>query len=98
MVLNRGRNRCQPTLFTGDDIACLDNQVDEVRREVIVGEDGELSEGPIGTDKEVECWTNPLRDIVLDSGVKLEQMGKFDVVLFEVVDSTVSPVRQPPLR
>ena len=98
VVLDWGWDRCQPTLFTGDDVARLDYQVDEVWTEVVVRENGELPKVPIIADEEVERWANPLRDFVLDGGMKFQQVGKLDVVLFKVVDCVLSPVRQPPLR
>ena len=91
VVDRRGEGR-KSTLLSGEEIPCFKYKINYLQREVIAGEEGEVAEFPIGTDKQVERWANPLRDVVLDRGVEFEQIRELRTGISKVVDCMPAPV------
>jgi len=68
-------------------------------REKIVGsESGDATKDPIVADEEVEGWAHPLRHIVLDCGMKFEQVRKLGTSPLRLYIARSPPIRKPPLR
>lgn len=59
-------------LFATDQIPCLDDQVDEVWRQIMAGKRMYVAHLPISADEDVEGGANPLWNVVLDGGMKFE--------------------------
>lgn len=93
MVLNRGRDCGKPTLFTSDYVSGLNDEINNVRAEVIRGEGSHVTKHPVIADEDVEGWVNPFWNIVFDCSVKLEQIWQVGASLFEVVDRADPPIR-----